>query len=40
MTLFSVSTGVILDEPTIHLDKEHRQLLLADLMYYYGPFFC
>ena len=36
-TLFSeYPTGVILDEPTTHLDKEHRQLLVADLTYYYG----
>ena len=34
--IFRVSNRVILDEPTTHLDKEHRQLLVADLTYYYG----
>lgn len=28
--------GLLIDEPTTHLDKEGRQFLLDELMYYYG----
>src|SRR5699024_11968308 len=28
--------GLLIDEPTTHLDKEGRQFLLDELVYYYG----